>query len=380
MLEIIAVTILSILIYHHFVYPGAVILLARLRRRRPVEESRQSAPRVSLLIAAYNEEKVIRAKLDNSIELEYPNLVEIIVISDGSTDSTPTIVSDYPDDRVVGLHVDARSGKSAALNRGVQIAKGEIVVFSDANNDFSSNAIAELVKHFVDPKVGGVTGAKKIKVEQGRQASAGDNLYWRYESAIKFAESNILSITCSDGEIFAMRRDLFRDLNPGVINDDLQLTLDLVYGGYKVLYEPEATSHESASISIKDDFWVKVRMVAGGFQAISWHWAKIFNIFSPFNIMFISHKVIRWLVPELLIALFVISGALLSNPVFQLLFVLQLLFYGMALVGWATIGKYELPMIVYVPFYFCAMNLAALLGLFRFLSKSQTVNWRKAVR
>lgn len=380
MLEVVAITILMLLIYNHFIYPGAVILLAMSRRSKATVKPEKVQPKVSLLIAAYNEEKVIKAKLDNSIALEYPNLVEIIVISDGSTDSTPDIVSAYPDDRVVSLHVDARSGKSAALNRGVEIAKGEIVVFSDANNDFSANAISELVKHFVNPKVGGVTGAKKIKIEQGRQASAGDNLYWRYESAIKLAESKILSITCSDGEIFAMRRDLYQDLKPGVINDDLQLTLDLVYGGFKVLYEPEATSHESASISIIDDFWVKVRMVAGGFQAISWHWAKIFNVFLPFNIMFISHKVIRWLVPELLIALFFLSTVLLDNPVFQILFVLQLLFYGTALVGWATIGRYELPMIVYVPFYFCAMNLAALLGFFRFLSNSQTVNWRKAVR
>lgn len=380
MLETTALSMLFILVYHHFLYPGFIVWLAKIRKAKPNPDSIHWSPSVSLLIAAYNEEAVIQEKLNNSCELDYPNLLEIIVIADGSTDATPRIVADNPDKRVALLFDEARRGKCSALNRGVEVSKGDIVVFSDANNEFSANAIRELVKHFEDSTVGGVTGAKKIRIESERQASVGDNLYWHYESVIKAAESDVLSITGSDGEIFAMRRALFHELDHSVINDDLELTLDLVYNGYKVLYEANAKSYESASLSIRDDFWVKVRIVAGGFQALSRHWRRIFNVTNPFSIMFISHKVIRWIVPELLIVLLVLSALLINYLVFKVLLVLQLLFYGLAIVGWGAVGKFRLPLIVYVPFYFTAMNLAALFGLFRFLSKSQGVNWRKAAR
>jgi cellulose synthase/poly-beta-1,6-N-acetylglucosamine synthase-like glycosyltransferase len=382
MLETLVFICLGIAIYHYVIYPGTIMSLAAIRRRSPRAEEleKTSDPSVTLLIAAYNEEAVIQAKIENSLKLNYGNIAEIIVIADGSSDSTPDLVSKYSDRGVVCLFDKERRGKSAALNRGVDRATGSIVLFSDANNDFSSNAISELAKHFVDPTVGGVTGAKKILIDNNRQASAGDSLYWKYEAVLKSAESDVYSITCSDGEIFAMRRELYKGLDTSVINDDLELTLGLVYSGYKVLYEPMATSTESASVSIQDDFWVKVRMVAGGFQAISRHWRKIFNITAPFSMMFVSHKVIRWIFPVLMIVLLASSMLLLDNWMFGLLFLLQLVFYGIAVVGWVLIGRVNLPGVVYVPFYFTAMNTAALFGLCRFLFKSQGVNWRKAVR
>jgi cellulose synthase/poly-beta-1,6-N-acetylglucosamine synthase-like glycosyltransferase len=279
------------------------------------------------------------------------------------------------------MHHPDRRGKTAALNRAVERADGEIIVFSDANNDFSPNALRELVKHFSDPAVGGVCGVKRIKPASDRQASVGDGLYWKYESAIKLAEGRVRTITNADGEIFAMRRALYHSVDERIINDDAQITIDIVQKGFRVLYEPAAESREYASISVRDDFFVKVRMVAGGFQTVVENWRVLFPPLTWFAFTFLSHKVLRWLIPELLIVLFVATIALSANPLYQGLLFAQFAFYATAFYGWGRAKKgRELPTLIYVPFYFCAMNLAALFGLYRYASGWKTQHWRKAQR
>ena len=164
-----------------------------------------------------------------------------------------------------------------------------------------------------------------------------------------------------------------------MINDDAEITLDLVGAGYRVIYEKAARSFESASIHINDDFHVKVRMVAGGFQTIERHWR---TLLAPnwFNFTFFSHKILRWLVPEFMVVTLIGSFLLMDNPFFALLFYGQLAFYGISYYGWKKISQQELPSYIYVPFYFTAMNLAALFGLRKYLAGQQSVNWRKAER
>jgi len=370
----------TLLAYHYVLYPALVIACARLVRRNPVPPP-ATWPRVSFVIAAYNEERVIADKLRNTLALEYPkDRLQIIVVSDGSNDTTEAIVGSFAPQGVISLHESHRRGKTAALNRAVKRASGDIVVFSDANNDFAPDAVGRLVRHFSDPRVGGVCGAKRIKPDAERESSVGDGLYWRYESAVKFAESRLGTITNADGEIFAVRRDLYRAVPEHIINDDAQITLDLVKQGYRIRYEPEARSYELASIHIRDDFHVKVRMVAGGFQTLAANALMLFPLRSWFAWAFFSHKTLRWLAPLFLIMALVASAALSAEPLYLVALLAQLGFYGLALAGYWHIGRGTLPAVIYVPFYFTTMNLAALWGLMRFLRRRQTVQWRKAQR
>ena len=381
-LDAIVAVSLFLVVYHFLLYPGIIIALARLGRAGRQAEASVPLPRITMVIAAYNEERVIADKLGNTLAIDYPpELLQVIVVSDGSNDGTAAIAGGFDPQRVVSMHHPDRRGKTAALNRAAERAGGEIIVFSDANNDFSPNALRELVKHFSDPAVGGVCGVKRIKPASDRQATVGDGLYWKYESAIKLAEGRVRTITNADGEIFAIRRALYRALDERIINDDAQITIDIVQKGFRVLYEPAAESREYASISVRDDFFVKVRMVAGGFQTVVENWRVLFPPLTWFAFTFLSHKVLRWLIPELLIALFVATIALSSTPLYQVLLIAQLAFYATAFYGWGQTKKgRELPTLIYVPFYFCAMNLAALFGLYRYASGWKTQHWRKAQR
>lgn len=385
MLEATLFTCIALVGYNYVVYPLLVIAAARLRRRpapAPLSAERAAWPTVSFVIAAYNEERVIAEKLRNTLAIDYPReRLEILVVSDGSTDRTHEIAAGFASEGVVALHEPPRRGKSAALNRGVEQARGEIVVFSDANNDFAPEALRALVRHFSDPSVGGVCGVKQIKPAEDRQSTRGDSLYWRYESAIKRAEGRLGSITNADGEIFAIRRALYRPLDERVINDDTQVTFDLVNQRCRVAYEPEARSYEHASISIRDDFHVKVRMVAGGYQSLALNWRMFLPPRSWFTLAFLSHKVLRWIAPLPLAGIFVCSAILAARPVYAALLGAQLLFYGTAAYGAGVISRGPLPRLVYVAFYFTAMNVAALVGLWRFLRRAQgTRIWRKAAR
>lgn len=369
------------LAYHYLLYPALVVLLSR-ARPAPAPADPDEWPSVTMIIAAYNEERVIEWKLRNSLELDYPrDRFEVIVACDGSNDQTAEIARSFESRGVVSLHEPQRRGKTAALNRGVRRASGEIVVFSDANNEFSSDAIRKLVRHFSDPSVGGVCGAKRIKAAPDRESSAGDSLFWRYESLIKVAESRLGTINNADGEIFALRRELYNPVPEHIINDDAEITLDLIEQGKRILYEPQAHSSEYASIHIRDDFFVKVRMVAGGYQTLAENMGALFPLRSWFAWSFFSHKTLRWLAPIFLILAFASSAALASDPLYRAALVAQVAFYGLAAAGWMLIGRVKnLPAPLYVPFYFTTMNLAAFRGLVRFLRSSQTVHWRRAQR
>ena len=379
MVELLFFAAATLIVYHYALYPLAAIVLARLiPRRHTIDDGFR--PRVSLVIAAYNEEKVIREKIENSLVLDYPrDKLEIIVVSDGSSDATHAIASAYADRGVVALHTPERRGKTAALNRGVNRAQGEIVVFSDANNDFSPNALLALVRHFADPSIGGVSGLKQIKAAAGRESTTGDSLYWRYESALKLAESRLGSITGGDGEIFAVRRALYSPLDERIINDDAAITFAIVGQGRRVLYDLDARSYEYASKNIVDDFFVKVRMVAGGFQTVSLFWRRILLPTTWFDFAFLSHKLLRWLIPELLVLVFVSAWVLSAQPFFRAMLILQVAFYALALYGWT---RRQAPMsnVVYIPYYFATMNVAAAFGLYRFIARSQSTAWRKAAR
>ncbi len=380
---------LSVLLiaYHYLLYPAAVILLAKLRprpSRAPALAGIPDAawPSITLLIAAYNEERVIAAKIENTLALDYPaGRMQVMVVSDGSSDATARIVDGYAGRGVISLHRPERRGKTAALNRGVAAARSDLIVFSDANNPFDRDALRQLARHFLDPEVGGVCGRKAILETAGRESSAGDSLYWRYESTIKKAESDLWTITNADGEIFAIRRALYRPVAEHLINDDAAITLDILDADYRVLYEPAAISREEASLRIEDDFVVKVRMVSGGFQTLTNTGTRLWLPHDLIGLAFFSHKVLRWLMPWLLVICLTTSTALASRHAWIAGFaLLQWMFYAFAGLGWWLRRRQPMAAVLYFPFYFSTMNAAAAFGLIRFLNRGQTTLWRKAER
>jgi cellulose synthase/poly-beta-1,6-N-acetylglucosamine synthase-like glycosyltransferase len=371
---------LGLAVYHYVGYPLAVMVLAKLRGKTQLAPNPSTWPSVSLVIAAFNEEKVIADKIRNSLSLRYPqDKYEIIVVADGSNDSTAQIVNSFTDSRVRGMHDPQRRGKSHALNRAVAASKADIIVLSDANNMYSEDAIELLVRRLADENVGGVTGVKKVVQDISRAASTGDGLYWKYESKIKEAESVLGGTVTGDGEIFALRRELYSPIPQGVVNDDMYLTLQLVAKGKRVAYEPRATAVEEGSITIGEDVNVKIRMIAGGYQGVK-HDADIVFGSGWFTLKFISHKILRWLMPLFLIGLLVTNWFVLDQLFFRLIFVGQVILYVSALLGWLLQKARGHASVLYVPFYFVVMNIAAFAGLIRFFKGRQSALWVKAQR
>jgi cellulose synthase/poly-beta-1,6-N-acetylglucosamine synthase-like glycosyltransferase len=241
------------LFYTYLGYPLLLFIACRFRPR-PVRK-REIYPRVSLIISAYNEARVIRAKLQNALESDYPrDCLEIIVVADGSSDSTAEIVREYADLSVRLLYEPERRGKVAAMNRAVPFSQGEVLLFSDANTFYPPQAIGKLVSNFNDREVGGVSGRKILIEDLDRDATRGETAYWSYESRLKTAESLLGSIPTADGEMFAVRRSLFRSIPSDIVHDDMYLTMSVVEAGYRVVFESEATSAEKASITLRDEF------------------------------------------------------------------------------------------------------------------------------
>ena len=367
--------------YHFIGYPLLVILLAALRGRQQPGRAPTSLPSVAMVIAAYNEERVIAAKLRNCLQLDYPpELLSIVVVADGSSDSTADRVLAFGHDRVTCLFDPVRRGKGHALNRAVATVQADVVVLSDANNDYSVDAIRLLVASLGQPGVAGVSGAKRIVASRERAASGGDGLYWKYESRIKAAESRLGGTVTADGEIFALRRDAYTPIPPGVVNDDLFLTLRIVERGGAVVYEPRATATEEASLTMIEDYRTKVRMIAGGLQDLRREWRAICSSAS-FAFKFISHKLLRWTMPLFLtLALAGSAIAASSSSALRLLLVAQLGFYALAIVGWGLNRMGVRPAPVYVPFYFLLMNVAAVAAMVRCFRGGQSTLWTKAAR
>lgn len=373
-------TFLGLVAGHYFLFPLAVFLLSAFVRR-PVQKD-AITPTVSLIVAAYNEEKVIEAKLRNIEALDYPyGRLEVIIVSDGSSDRTAQIVEQYRGRPVRNLYHPLRRGKTHAIERAVAVATGEILLFSDANTFYSPQSIRHLTANFADSSVGAVSGQKRIFKSEGRQSSLGDRLFWGYESRLKARESALGSIPTGDGEILAVRKSLYRHIPSEIINDDMAITLNVIGANRRVVYEPQAISEEVASLTLQDDFQVKARMVAGGYQILS-EYRKVLVTPSWFALQFFFHKTLRYLMPLLLLGLLATSFALARRSDAITFFLLaQLACYALAGLGAWRMKQGREPGAFYVPYYYCLMNLAALQGLIYFIQKkSTTAIWKKALR
>jgi len=372
----------ALVAYVYAGYPILLGLLARSRRPRVIEaaEPRWS---VSLVIPAYNEAAVIRAKLENSLEIDYPReRLEIVVASDGSDDGTNEIVREFANRGVVLRPFHPRAGKISVLNRAVPEAKGEIVVLCDANVMFRPDAVRRLVAHFDDPAVGAVTGDVRIQ-SQDAPFGEGEGLYYRYERFIQLCETALGSTVTVDGGMYAIRKELFRPLPADTILDDFVIGMNVALSGQRVLYDPLAVATENATVDVRQEFRRKVRIVAGAFREL----LRGQGVPGPSQPQlwwsFVSHKLLRWLVPWCLLVILGCSLGLLGsdggNLGLRWLVAAQLAFYGAALIG-AARPNARWPAPIGIPFYFCMVNAAAWLGSIRGLLGLESVTWRKATR
>lgn len=364
-------------IYVYAGYPLALSLLARLFPQR-LSSGESFLPSTTLLISAFNEELVIAEKIQNALASDYPaDRLEIMVISDCSDDATDKIVRSYSSRNVRLVRQAERLGKTAGLNLGVSEAKGEYLVFSDANAMYQEDALRQLLKHFGDPQVGYVVGNARYVAKTGQAASAeSEGMYWKLETWLKKKESQFGSVVGGDGAIYAIRRELYSSLRPTDINDLLN-PLQIITRNYRGLYEPAAICYEEAGDSFAKEFRRKVRIISRSLNAVR----RAPRVLLPWTqprhwFALISHKVLRWLAPLFLILALIANLFFWHLATYKALSILQMAFYFLAAIGWLLGARRQVSKIFYLPYYFCLMNLASLLGLIKFLSGSLSPTWQ----
>lgn len=364
-----------------YVYAGYPLILLIVTRRAdpPASGHDEPLPAVTLLISAFNEEDCIAERLDNCLELDYPaDLLEIVVVSDASSDATDSIVAEYEDKGVSLLRMEQRGGKTLGLNAGVNNARGDVVVFSDANAMYRPDAVRALVARFADPEIGAVIGESSY-IEPDSDAGRSESLYWRYETAIKMLESRRGSVVGGDGAIYAVRRSLYKPMSAESLSDFVN-PLQVVQEGYRCVYEPGALSYEQTAGAFFKEYRRKVRIVNRAWRALM----SMKGLLNPFRFglfswQVISHKLLRWLVPAFLVAAFLINGLLLGqHPFYWVTFVVQLLFYGLAVAGSLLRGRQNLAMPLYIPYYFCLVNIASARGIFEAYRGKTYTTWSTA--
>ncbi len=375
----------GLLLYTYLGYPLFLFVIIKiLPFRREAQVNKTTNWRsVSLLIAAYNEEKVIGAKLENSLRLDYPiDLLHIWVASDGSSDGTNEIVRKYikQNDRIHLLEFP-RMGKAGVLNKAIDHIESDIIVFSDANTEYSLDAIKDIVKYFDDPKVGCVSG-RLVYRNPGKVVSGkGESCYWRYETILKKMESKIGYVAGANGALYAIRRELFSPLSPRTINDDFTTSMRIVKKGYKSIYEQNAIAYEDVAPNMEGEFRRHIRDGAGHYIAI----VHLLGLLNPFlgirAFIYWSHRILRWVAPFMLIFIFLLNIFLINNIFYLGLFFIQIIFYIIALI--ALISEklnMKLPFFLYIPFYFCNLNLALLYGFMKVISGVQKTTWESTIR
>ena len=369
----------GVIVYTFVGYPAIVAALARIRPR-PVRADAGFEPSVSLVVVAHNEADVIAARLENCFALDYPrDRLEVLVAADGSDDATAEIAGRFPGVRV--LHQTERRGKLAAMNRAAAAAGGDILVFSDANNRYEAGALRHLVAPFADPGVGSTTGRKAIDDGSGRPLDEAEGLYWRYESRLKEWESRIGSTAAVAGEILAFRREAFPSAPAGSITEDFVQAMLVAAAGWRVVYVPEAVSLERASATIGDEAVRRARLVTGRGQALARLLPLLARRDPVLLCQVVSHKALRPLVPWALVAAAASNLSLARRRRWARIAAAgQAGFYGAAAAGRRLERANRRSRVLYLPYYFCRMNFAGVVGAWRFLTGRHEAVWTRVRR
>lgn len=393
-MEIVFWILLLIVFYTYLGYAFLLAFLLALKKlfrpTKPVLNNKTDhLPRVCLFTTAYNESSYVAEKVKNLQVLNYPkDKIQYLWITDGSDDGTPEMLRKYRQMEV--QHLPERRGKIHAMNRGMQFADAPIVIFSDSNTMLCKDAVQIIVGALDDPEIGCVAGEKRIAdLQTDAAAGAGENLYWKFESWIKHMDSELNSCVGAAGELFAIRSELFDPVENDTILDDFIISLRIALKGFRIAYTPDAYAIETASESVSEELKRKVRIAAGGLQTI----LRLKNLLNPLrfgflSFQYISHKVLRWTIaPIALFGIFPVSLILFLKETqnsnfgfYTFFFFFQVLMYLLAFLGWLFERKKLRFKVLFVPYYFMAINYASIRGWARFLRGKQTVNWEKTKR
>lgn len=376
---------IGMLLYTYLGYPVLMYVLAKLRQRRSQHAPGQIAPNtnhqdwpfVTFLIPAYNEQNVIRQKVENTLNLDYPKeRLRITVVSDGSTDQTNDMLASYSENEIHFIARPKRRGKTTVLNKVIPKLEGEIIVLSDASGLLQPDALKKLVRHFKDPNVGCVSGVYSFETEDESLRSMTERIYWQYETFLKKYESQVHSVIGAHGALYGFRRHLFEPLDKKAINDDFILPMQIIRQGYRVLYEPDAIVIERESTNLNGEFQRRIRINVGNFQMIY----VLHSLLNPKRgrvaLQFISHKVLRTMSP-IFILLLPLACWLAEAPIYRLMLNLQAAFYLVGFLGYLQEFLGLRIRYLYMPFYFLMGNVAAVFGFVRFILKKQSILWKR---
>ena len=364
------------ILYCYLGYPLILIILGLLFGKEI--KRAEITPSVSLLIPVYNEEKIIQKKIENSLDLDYPkDKLEIIVASE-SDDKTNEIVKKYENKGIKLFAYSGREGKQYTIYRTIPQCKGEIIVLTDANGMFKKDALLKLVRNFADPRIGCVSGELKYINPQETSIGESEGIYWRYEIFIKKLESKIQSILGANGSIYALRKELYSPISK-YRGDDFELPIRVAQQGYGVVWEPEAISEEEVYPETIKEFKRKVVIIGWHFRGAFILLKESFKKNQPLLVFqLISHKILRWLIGFFLVFIFLSNILLLDNPFYSILFIGQIIFYSLAIFGYFLDKKRKkLNKLVNLAYYFCMVNLAALVGVIKGILGKQKPTWEK---
>lgn len=393
-LELIFWIALFIVFYTYLGYGMVVYLLVKIKecfvtRTQYVLPHDNDLPEVTLFITAYNEELVVDEKMKNSLRLSYPeDKLRIVWVTDGSDDRTNSYLKSKWTQANV-LYQPKRLGKTAAMNRGMRLVDTPIVVFTDANTMINTEAIREIVRAFMNPKVGCVAGEKRVStLGKTGTATSGEGIYWKYESTLKALDSRLYSAVGAAGELFAIRKELIEEMETDTLLDDFILSLRTTTKGYVIAYCPNAYAIESGSADMKEEEKRKVRISAGGLQAI-WRLRRLFNIFryGILSFQYVSHRVLRWsITPVMLLLLLPLNLTLVlvgdHHNLYRLLLAMQILFYTLGWGGHLFATKQIKNKLLFVPYYFLFMNISVFKGINYLCKRKRNINgiWEKSIR
>jgi len=370
-MELIFWILCAVIVYTYAGYPLLLIILTSVRKKKVIKKP--VFPSVSLIITAFNEELCIGEKIRNSLELNYPeNLLEIIAVSDGSTDKTNEIVKNVNSPLVKVIINKKQNGKTACQNIAAEKAKGEILVFTDANSMFERDALQKLVRNFADVRVGGVCGELKYCRETGEPESGSENVYWKLEKFIKKRESILYSTLGANGAIYALRKNLYTPLPDDIISDLIQGLLP-VGKKSRMVYEHEAIAWEKHEPDFGKEFQRKQRIIMRSFYSL----IKYREFFNPFrygivSFQLISHKLLRWFIPLFLLLVLVSNIFLYGSLFFKVFLYFQIAFYIVSLFTYVfNVKNRYLSMCV----YFCLVNCASLAALIKVIMGKRIISW-----
>ncbi|SEM92925.1 Glycosyltransferase, catalytic subunit of cellulose synthase and poly-beta-1,6-N-acetylglucosamine synthase [Prevotella sp. ne3005] len=390
-LKILFWAMLLIVFYTYIGYGILLYIIIRLKRffrgkpREAVLPPDEELPDMTLLICAYNEEDVVAEKMKNTLAIDYPkDKFRIMWVTDGSNDHTNELLKAYPEVDIV--FSPERRGKSAALKHGLRELKTRYVAFTDANTMLNPGAMKEIARQFMDPSVGCVSGEKRVMAKKdGDMAAEGEGLYWRYESTLKRWDSELYSTMGAAGELYAIDPTLVREVPDEALLDDFMMSMYVVEAGKRIAYAPDAYAQEYGSANIFEESKRKRRIAAGGLQSIWWLRRMLNPMRQPLvTFQYVSHRVLRWSVtPVAMIILLIVNGLLSimgAGLFYDIILILQILFYAMALIGWLSSRYGHKNKMLYTIYYFVFMNINVFRGMAYLRTHGKSGAWEKAKR